>query len=393
VALPLGYPLRNLAHRRLRTALTVAVIALVVIATTLFLGLVSSMRRTLATTGSPDNLVVLRKGSDNDGSSAIPLEAYQTLRFFDGVAKNAAGEPLASPELVVQPFFYTEDGGRENVLVRGVEAIAPQVHDEVRIAEGRMFEPAQGEAVVGRGVAGRYQGAEIGRALRFGRRDWKIVGILESGGSSFESEVWVDARELADDAKRGGIPYSGLRVKAAPGADLDALIRRIEDDSRWALGAKRETEYYAKQAESANVFYVLVVGLAVLAGIGAVFGATNTMYAAVQARIAEIGTLRALGFSRGTVMQAFLVESVAIAALGLLVGVAIAAPLALGVSQALGGIGFGISTFSTSVITLRVGPFDVAVAAGLALVIGFAGGLAPAWRAAQLRPIEALRKG
>jgi ABC-type lipoprotein release transport system permease subunit len=392
VALPLSYPLRNLAHRRLRTALTVAVVALVVIATTLFLGLVSSMRRTLATTGSPDNLVVLRKGSDNDGSSVIPLEAYQALRFFDGVAKDAKGEPLASPELVVQPFFKTEDGGRENVLVRGVEAPALGVHDEVRIAEGRMFEPSQGEAVIGRGVASRYRGAQLGQELRFGRRTWKIVGVLESGGSSFESEVWVDARDLAADAKRE-IPYSGLRLKVAPGADRDALMRRIEDDPRWTLGAKPETEYYAKQAESANVFYVLVVGLAVLAGIGAVFGATNTMYAAVQARIAEIGTLRALGFSRGSVLQAFLVESIALAAVGLLAGVAIAVPLAFAVSQALGGIGFGISTFSTSVITLRIGPFDVAVAAGLALAIGLGGGLAPAWRAAKLRPVEALRKG
>ena len=392
MALPLHYPLRNLAHRRLRTGLTVVVIALVVIATTLFLGLVSSLRRTLVSSGSPDNLVVLRKGSDNDGSSQLPLEAYQALRFFDGVAKDAKGEPLASPELVVQPFFKTEGGGRENVLVRGVEAQALGVHDEVRIAEGRMFEPSKGEAVVGRGVASRYRGAELGQDMRFGRRSWKIVGILESGGSSFESEVWVDARDLAADAKRA-IPYSGLRLKVAPGADREALMRRIEDDSRWTLGAKPETEYYEKQAESANMFYVLVVGLAVLAGVGAVFGATNTMYAAVQARIAEIGTLRALGFSRGAVLQAFLLESIALAGLGLIVGVAIAVPLAFMVSKALGGIGFGMSTFSTSVVTLRVGSFDIAIAALLALTIGLAGGLAPAWRAASLRPVEALRKG
>jgi len=225
-----------------------------------------------------------------------------------------------------------------------------------------------------------------------GRRTWKVVGILDSGGSSFESEVWVDARDLANDAKRP-IPYSGLRLKLAAGADPDALMRRIEDDPRWALEAKPETEYYAKQAESANTLYGLVVGLAVLAGIGAVFGATNTMYAAVQARIAEIGTLRALGFSRGSVLLAFLIESVAIAGLGLLVGVAVAWPLGLLVSKALGGIGFGAATFSTNVITLRVGAFDVAMAALLAAAIGLAGGLAPAWRAAQLRPVDALRKG
>ena len=392
MALPLAYPLRNLAHRRLRTALTVAVVALVVIATTLFLALVSSLRRTLVSTGSEQNLIVLRKGSDNDGSSQIPLEAYQTLRFFDGIAKDAEGEPLVSPELVVQPFFFRPDGGRENVLVRGVEAPALGVHDEVRIVEGRMLVPSQGEAVLGQGVARRYSGTALGGEMKFGRRTWKVVGILDSGGSSFESEVWVDARDLANDAKRP-IPYSGLRLKLAAGADPDALMRRIEDDPRWALEAKPETEYYAKQAESANTLYGLVVGLAVLAGIGAVFGATNTMYAAVQARIAEIGTLRALGFSRGSVLVAFLVESVAIAGLGLLVGVAVAWPLGLLVSKALGGIGFGAATFSTNVITLRVGAFDVAMAALLAAAIGLAGGLAPAWRAAQLRPVDALRKG
>jgi len=392
VALPLAYPLRNLAHRRLRTGLTVAVVALVVIATTLFLALVSSLRRTLVSTGSEQNLIVLRKGSDNDGSSQIPLEAYQTLRFFDGIAKNAAGEPLASPELVVQPFFFRPDGGRENVLVRGVELAALEVHDEVRIVEGRMLVPAQGEAVLGRGVALRYAGTALGGDMKFGRRTWKVVGILDSGGSSFESEVWVDARDLAADAKRP-IPYSGLRLKLADGADPDALMRRIEDDPRWALEAKPESEYYAKQAESANTLYGLVVGLAVLAGIGAVFGATNTMYAAVLARVAEIGTLRALGFSRGSVLVAFLIESVAIAALGLLVGVAVAWPLGLLVSHALGGIGFGAATFSTNVITLRVGAFDVAAAAALAAAIGLAGGIAPAWRAARMRPVDALRKG
>jgi ABC-type lipoprotein release transport system permease subunit len=392
MALPLAYPLRSLAHRRLRTALTVAVIALVVIATTLFLALISSLQRTLVSTGSERNLIVLRKGSDNDGSSQIPLDAYQAVRFFEGIAKDPQGEPLVSPELVVQPFFYREDGGRENVLVRGVEAQALAVHREVEVVEGRMLQPSQGEAVVGRGVAMRYAGAHVGRELRFGRRSWKVVGLFDAGGSSFESEVWVDARDLAADAKRP-IPYSGMRLTVADGVDRDALIRRINDDSRWTLEAKPETEYYAKQAESANALYLFVVLIAIFAGIGAMFGAMNTMYAAVIARIAEIGTLRALGFSRGSVLGAFLLESVALALLGLVVGVAVAWPLGLAVSNALGGIAFGAVTFSTNVITLRVGALDVAWAALFATVIGLAGGLAPAWRAAKLRPVEALRKG
>jgi ABC-type lipoprotein release transport system permease subunit len=389
--LPLRYPLANLAARRTRTLLTVSVVALVVVATTLFGSVISSLQRTLVSTGDPRNLIVLRKGSTNDGSSILSLEAFQALRFFEGVARDASGEPLASPELVVQPFFRSQAGGRENVLVRGVEEVALRVHDDVEIVEGRMFEPSRGEAIVGRGVAGRYVGAKVGETLDFGRGHWKVVGLFESGGSSFESEVWVDARELASDAKRP-LPYSGVRLRAAPGADLDALIRRIDADSRWALEASREVDYYAKQAESANSLFVIVVALAVLAGVGATFGATNTLYAAVQSRRAEIGTLRTLGFSQLSILVSFLVESLVIAAGGLAVGALVAALLGGLVSQLLGGIAFGAQTFSTSVVELRVGLGDLAAAAALAVAIGFFGGLAPALRAARMRPAEALRK-
>lgn len=389
--LPLRYSLGNLFARRVRTLLTMAVIALVVVATTLFGGLLSSLRRTLVATGDERNLIVLRKGSTNDGSSVIPLDAYQGVRFFEGIARDAEGDPLVSPELVVQPFFRTSEGGRENVLVRGVEAMAFQVHDAVRIVEGRAFEPAKGEAIVGTGVAGRYVGARVGDVLEFGRNRWNVVGRFESDGSSFESEVWVDVRELAADAKRS-IPYSGMRVRAADGTDRDALARRIGADPRWALEATPEPEYYAKQAETANSLFFIVVGLAVLAGIGATFGATNTLYAAVQSRRAEIGTLRALGFSRGAILLSFLVESLAIAFGGFAIGAVLAAVLGWLVSWLLGGIGFGAATFTTNVIQLRVGPGDLVAAGVLALVIGLAGGLAPAARAARMRPIEALRR-
>ena len=389
--LPLRYSLGNLAARRTRSALTVGVIALVVIATTLFAGLVSSLRRTLVSTGDERTLVVLRKGSTNDGSSAVPLEAFQALRWFDGVARDAGGEPLASPELVVQPFFATQGGGRENVLVRGVEEIALRVHRDVRIVEGRMIRPSAGEALVGRGVAGRYVGATFGSDLAFGRQTWKVVGVFESGGSSLESEVWVDVRELAADAKRP-VPYSGVRLRVADGADRDALARRIGDDSRWALGATPETEYYAQQAESANVFYWIVIGLAVLAGVGATFGATNTLYAAVQARRAEIGPLRALGFSRASIRGSFLLEALALALLGFAAGGLLAALLGRTLSLLLGGIAFGAATFTTNVIELRVGFADLGLALALSLAIGLVGGFFPAARAANLRPVEALRK-
>ena len=389
--LPLRYPLGNLWARRTRTLLTVGGVAGVVLATTLFVGLVSSLKRTLATTGHERNLIVLRKGSTNDGSSALSLEAYQQVRWFPGIARDADDQPLVSAELVVQPFFRTQDGGRENVLVRGVEPVALEVHDEVRIVEGRMFRPSTGEAIVGRGVAHRYQGAHVGSDLRFGRGTWKVVGLFESGGSSFESEVWVDVRQLADDARRP-LPFSGLRLRAAPGTDLAALARRIDDDPRFALEARPETEYYAKQAESADAFYLIAVGLAVLAGVGATFGATNTLYAAVQSRTAEIGTLRALGFPRRAILGSFLIESAATAVLGFAAGGLLAWLLGGLLSRLLGGIAFGGATFTTNVIELRVGVGDLAIGAALALAIGLVGGLFPASRAARLRPVEALRR-
>lgn len=389
--LPLSYSLGNVVARPGRSLVLVMVVALVVVACSLFLGLLSSLERTVGTTGSPMNLVVLRKGSDNDGSSQISTEAFDAIRYLEGIATNSAGQRLVSPELVVQPFFRTKAGGRENVLVRGVEPTAFEVHDDVVLVEGRPARPRLGEVVIGRAVRGRYEGAELGEILSFGRGRWRVVGVFESDGSSFESEVWADAQDLADDARRLN-PYSGVRLRAASEEDLLALKARIDADPRYALEASRETDYYAEQAETSASLTFLVVAIAVLAGTGAGFGAANTMYAAVQARTAEIGTLRALGFPRGAILLSFEIESLILSFVGFVVGAVLSLALAAVLRLVLGGIAFGARTFTTNVVSLEVAPGDLLLALGISLAIGLLGGLGPAWRAARLRPIEALRK-
>ena len=388
--LPPAYALRNLSVRSARTVLTVAVVALVVLAVTLMLALASGIRRTLVAAGLPDNLIVLRKGATNDGASMLPIEAYRAVRYFPGIAVDAAGEPLVSPETVLQPFFWKEDGGRENVLVRGVEPVAFAVHRNVRIAAGRAMRPSSGEVVVGRAVAERYPGARLGGDLRFGHRLWKVVGILEAGGSAFESEVWADVNDVWSDADRS--VFTGLRLTVAPGADREALIRRIAADPRWALEARPELDYYREQGEQASFLYGLAVGLAVVMGVGASFGATNTMFAAVQSRTAEIGTLRALGFSRRAIQLSFVLEATGIALAGFVAG----ALLALVVTEALAvlveGVAVNLATFTTASVRISPSLESLGFAFVVSLLLGLAGGWLPARRAARLSPVEALRR-
>jgi putative ABC transport system permease protein len=388
VAVPLSYNVRNLLVRRWTSAFTAGGIALVVAATMLLSALVTGLKQMLVSAGESDNVVVMRKGATNDGSSAVPRDAAQTIRSLTGIARGADGLPLASPELVNQPFMRTADGGRENVLVRGVEPVAFAVHRRVKLVEGRVFTPNLGEVVVGVDAARRYQ-AGLGRQIEFGRRRWTVVGIFDSGGTSFDSEIWADVTDIQDDTRREG--YSGMRVTIAPGADAGALKRRIEDDGRFTLEVKPESTYYDEQAESANALYILVLTLATIMGAGATFGALNTMYAAVASRTPEIGTLRALGFGRGSILLSFLAESLLLALAGLVAGIALAGIAILAVNTLLSGVAFSMMTFTVATVLLSPSIGGVLLGVSFAALIGVLGGLAPAWRAAHIPVVDALR--
>ncbi len=386
MAIPLKYNVRSLLVRRVSTAMTAGGIALVVAVFVIVMAMVAGLGAAIGDTGSPDNIVVLRKGATTETYSAINLDQFDALKFLPQIKRDAAGNPLVSPELPVQVLMERIGGGTDNIVVRGVLPIALAVHQNVHLIKGRMFRPAVNEVIVGKGLLGRYSDMTIGSMLHFGRGTWKVVGIFDAGGGSFESEVWADLHNVQDDTQRGSY-YACVRLKLAPGADAGALIRRIADDPRINLQAETETQYYKDQSVVANQLRVLGMIVAVIMGVGAVFAAMNTMYASVSARTSEIGTLRALGFSPGAVLTSFLAESLVLAVAAGAIGVLLALPID-GFSTTFGNF----MTFSTLAFNFRVTPAIVLEAMVFAAAMGLLGGWLPARQAMRLRVVDALRR-
>jgi len=387
MAIPLKYNLRSLLVRRVSTAMTAGGIALVVAVFVIVMAMVAGLGSAISDTGSPDNLVVVRKGSTTETSSAVQLDQFDALKFLPQIKRDGDGNPLASPELPVQVLMQRSGGASDNVVVRGVLPVALQVHQNVHLTEGRMFKAALNEVIVGKALVGRYANTRVGSTMHFGRGNWKVVGIFEAGGSSFESEVWADIHNVQDDTQRGAY-YACARLKMLPGTEVDTLIRRLADDPRINLQAQTESDYYKDQSVVANQLRALGMIVAIIMGIGAVFAAMNTMYAAVSARTTEIGTLRALGFRPGAVLGSFLLESLALAVAAGALGVILALPIN-GFSTSFGNF----VTFSTMAFAFRVTPAVVLQALLFAAVMGVLGGWLPARQAMKMQVVEALRKG
>ncbi len=385
MAIPLKYNVRSLLVRRVSTAMTAGGIALVVAVFVIVMALVAGLNSAIADTGSPDNLIVLRKGATTETVSGFQLDQFDALKFLPQIRREADGEVDVSPELPVQALMDRIGGGRDNIVVRGVLPIALKVHDKVHIIAGRMFAPSMNEVVVGKGLLGHYKDLSLGSMLHFGRGKWKVVGILSSGGGSYESEVWADIHNVQDDAQRGKY-YAAVRLKLAPGADGAALIRRLADDPRINLQGQTEPDYYRDQAVVANQMRALGMIVAVIMAVGAIFGAMNTMYAAVSARTTEIGTLRALGFAPGAVMSSFLLESLVLSLAAGAIGIMLAMPIN-GLSTTFGNF----VSFSTLAFNFRV-TFTIVIEALLfAAVMGVVGGWLPARQAMKMPVVDALR--
>lgn len=388
MSLPLTYNLRNLRVRWKLTALAACGIALVVLVFVALVAMAEGFRHTLAATGTPGNaIVVQRSSSTSELTSAISLEEANLISVDQRVRRDASGEPLASPEMVVVANLNRRiDGRPTNVSIRGVTPRAFQVRAGVSIAEGRNFTPGLSEIIVGRRIAQRIAGLDLGAKVDILRREWEIVGVFESGGSGFESEIWGDV-DVMRQAFRRGSDYNSLTVRLVSPDQREAFDRELERNPRSRSQMKDEITYYAEQSGSVTTqLLALAIFVGGVMGIGAVFGAMNTMYAMVSARTREIATLRALGFSRGSVLLAIVLESTLLAFLGGVLGCLLALPVN-GLTGATGNVNFSELAFAFQITPLAIG-------AGLvfAVVMGAVGGLLPALRAARLPISAALRE-
>ena len=377
---------------RLGTSLVVVVgIAGVVGVLVSVLAMSEGFRHTLASTGRPDRVILLRAGSDAELSSGVPRDVATLLSTLPGVARDATGRPLASAELVVM-VDLPRQGETEpnNVPFRGVQPSAFTVRDELRIVEGRPFQRGLREVIVGRKAAREFAGLGVGARIGFRDSDWTVVGLFTTGGDVHESEIWSDAEVTMSAFRREGYQSVTARLADGSAAGLRALKDSVSGDPRFSIAVLREPEYYAKQASVlSTLINVLGYTVAGFMAIGAAFGALNCMYSAIASRQVEIATLRAIGFGALPVVLSVMIEALVLALLGGAVGGALAYVYCDGVSLST----LNFNTFSQVAFDFRVTPELLAQGFVWALCIGLAGGLLPAVRAARLPVTEALRAG
>ncbi|OGT99614.1 MAG: multidrug ABC transporter permease [Geobacteraceae bacterium GWC2_48_7] len=385
--IPLSYSLRNLLTRRMTTVLTASGMALVVFVFAATLMLTDGLKKTLVATGSPDNVIVIRKGSQSEVQSGVERIQANILESQPEVATGSDGRQLLAKELVVLINLPKRGSNKPaNVVIRGVSATSLALRPQVRLVEGRMPQPGSAEIMAGSSIARRFQGAGIGEHLRFGMREWTVVGIFDAGTTGFNSEIWGDVDQLMQSFRRP--VYSSILFRLADGSGFEKLKERIENDPRLTLEVKREVRYYQDQSEAMSKFLrILGMTLTVIFSLGAIIGAMITMYASVANRVAEIGTLRALGFQRTSILAAFLSEALLLGLIGGLVGVFFASFMQLVTISTMNW-----QTFSELAFSFRLTISTVLESLAFSLIMGLAGGLVPALRAGRMSIVDALRE-
>jgi ABC-type antimicrobial peptide transport system permease subunit len=386
MAIPLRYTIRNLWTRKLTTLLTAGGMALVVFVFAAVQMLDAGLQATLVSTGQDDNIVVTRRSAGTEVQSSVDRMQAAIIESQPEIATGGEAQRMVSKETVVLITLpKRESGVATNIMTRGISPAGLALRPQVRIVEGRMFKPGSAEIVVGRSVAERFDGAAIGDTMRFGGRDWRVVGVFDADGSGFDSELWGDAEQLLQAFRRTN--WSAVIARLTDAGQFDAIKARLESDPRLTLDVKREQRFYAEQSEQlSNFITILGLTLSVIFSIGATIGAMITMYAAVANRTGEIGTLRALGFRRSNVLLAFLFEASLLGIVGGVVGLALAALMQFVEISTLNW-----QSFSELAFRFTLTPVIAAKTIVFALFMGFAGGFLPALRAARLKIVDALR--
>jgi ABC-type antimicrobial peptide transport system permease subunit len=387
MSIPFSYSLRNLLTRRLTTFLTASGMALVVFVFASILMLSAGLEKTLVETGSEDNVIVTRKAANSEVQSGVERSQAAIVESVSGIATDDTGSPLLAKELVVLISLPKRDSAKPaNVVIRGISSASLKLRPQVRLIEGRLPRPGASEIMAGSSIAKRFKGGGVGESLRFGMRDWTVVGIFDAGTTGFSSEIWGDATQLMQAFRRP--VYSSITFKLANSRDFPAVLSRLGNDPRLTLDVRRETQYYRDQSEvMAKFLRILGVSLTIIFSLGAIIGAMITMYAAVANRVGEIGTLRALGFQRTSIMAAFLLEAVLLGGIGGITGLVCASFMQLITISTMNWQTFSELAFS---FTLT---FDIACKSLLfSILMGFIGGVIPAVRASRLRIVDALRE-
>lgn len=386
MAIPITYNIRNLRLRLGATMMTALGIALTVAVAVFIMALLAGLKKAFVSSGDPLNVLVIRKASQTELQSGIDRDAYQTIKYLPGIAKDNSGEPLASGEVVVVIVIPRKDGtGETNVTVRGMSPVGFELRPNIKLVEGHWFNTGQREIVVSKSIRDRFRSAAIGDEIFFGKGKWKVVGVFDAGETAASSEIWADVNQMASDFDRSAA-FSSVLVHATDAVSAQALKNRMNDDQRLALDAYKETDYYAEQTKSGAPIQFVGTVVAFVMAIGSCFAAMNTMYAAVAYRSREIATLRILGFSRPSIITSFVIESVLLALLGALVGLILMLPfngLTTGTGNAM--------TFSETVFSIRITLGVMLVAIAFAVSMGLFGGIAPAWHASRREILAALR--
>lgn len=387
MAIPISYNIRDMILRKRLTLMTALGIALTVMTTVFVMMLLAGMKKAFVASGDPLNVLVVRKGSSSEMVGGFTKDKFPILRELPGIATDSHGQPLVSGEWVVIVALPPKGGtGVVNITMRGMGEDGIELRrNKVKLVDGKWFAAGQREVAVSRSIHDRFAHTNVGDIIDFGKGPWKVTGIFDAGGSAYDSEIWGDFNQVADQFNRQNA-VGNVYLRATDPIAADALKHRVADDQRLQLDGMLETEYYAKQTSSGAGIRLMGFIVAFTMAIGSIFAAANTMYAAVAYRSREIATLRVMGFRRGSIVTSFVFEAVLLALLGAAIGIVLMLPFnGMSTSTA------NQVTFSQVVFNMRITLQVVLSAVIFAVAMGLIGGVAPAWGAARREILAALR--